>query len=479
MATQAEPDGTARPVPGIPARRLWAPEIDFGAIRTELGTPPDFSAEALAEAAAPPADHPRIDLTDVPFVTVDPPGSRDLDQALHLVPDGDGFLLRYAIADVAAFVRPGSALDRESTARGVTLYLPDGRIPLHPPVLSEGAASLLPGQVSPAVVWTIRTDADATPRDVRIERATVRSTAQLSYPEVEAGARPEALTALAAFGAVRAERVLARGGIELDVPEQDIERTDDGGWKLVLRAQAAAERHNAQVSLLTGECAAALMLDAGIGLLRTLPPAAPEDVERLRTIAPSLGVDWPADATPGRVVASVDPADPRGAAFLDLAAALLRGSGYTPFTDGAPEQAFHAGVGAPYAHVTAPLRRLADRYATEICLAIHAGTPVPEWVHAALPGLPAVMAAATRRANEFERAVVDLTEAVLLADRVGEQFDAAVVDVAGEGKSGTVALDDPPVWARCAGPGLRAGERLRVRLLDADPTTRRVRFARA
>lgn len=471
--------GPAQTVTGAPTRRLWATAIDFGAIRTELGTPPDFSPEALAEAAAAPAEFPRVDLTGVPFVTVDPPGSRDLDQALHLVPDGDGFLLRYAIADVAAFVRPGGALDRETAGRGVTLYLPDGRIPLHPAVLSEGAASLLPDQVRPAVVWTMRLAADATPLDVRVERATVRSRAQLSYPEVEAGARPEALTALDTFGKVRVERVLARGGIDLDVPEQEIEHAEDGGWRLVLRAQTPSERYNAQVSLLTGECAAALMLSAGVGLLRTLPPAGPEDVERLRAVAPSLGVAWPPGATPGRVVASVDAADPRGAAFLDVAATLLRGSGYTPFDGGPPEQPFHAGVGAPYAHVTAPLRRLADRFATEVCLAVFAGTPVPEWALDALPGLPAAMASATRRAGEFERAVVDLAEAVLLADRIGQEFDAAVVDVAGEGKSGTVALDDPPVWAKCSGPGLRAGERIRVRLIEADPATRRVRFAPA
>ncbi|TQS46235.1 RNB domain-containing ribonuclease [Cryptosporangium phraense] len=457
-------------------RPLRAQQIDFGAIRAELGTPPDFTPEALAEAAAPPAAHDRIDLTSVPFVTVDPPGSKDLDQALHLVRDGDGFLLRYAIADVAAFVRPGGALERETLARGVTLYLPDGRIPLHPTVLSEGAASLLPGETRPAVVWTVHLDADATPLDVRVERATVRSIAQLSYPEVDAGTCPEALSGLAAFGAVRGAKQIERGGIDLDVPEQEVERTEDGGWNLVLRAQTVAEKANAQVSLLTGECAATLMLGAGVGLLRTLPPAAPEDVDRLRAVAPGLGVDWPDGATPGQVVATLDPTDPRAAAFLDVAATLLRGAGYTAFTDGPPAQAFHAGVGAPYAHVTAPLRRLADRYATEVCLAVFTGAPVPPWVLAALPELPATMASATRRANEFDRAVVDLTEAVLLADRVGEEFDAAVVDVAGEGKGGTVALDDPPVRARCAGPGLHAGERLRVRLIEAEPTTRRVRF---
>lgn len=462
-----------------PLRRLRAPFIDFGAIRTELGVPPDFSAEALAEASTAPTLSDRVDMTALPFVTVDPPGSNDLDQALHLIPDGAGFLLRYAIADVAAVVTPGSALDAETRLRGVTIYLPDGKIPLHPPILSEGSASLLPGQVRPAVVWTIRTDADATPLDVEVRRAVVRSTAQLTYDEVNAGADAEAVSGLAAFGRVRAEKVLDRGGIDLNLGEQDVERTESGGWHLVLRSQTPAEKHNAQVSLLTGECAASLMLQAGVGLLRTVPPAAPDDVENVRRAAAGLGIDWPQGATPGRVVAGVDPADPRGAAFLDLAATLLRGSAYTPFTDGPPAQTLHAGVAAPYAHVTAPLRRLADRFTIEACLAAFAGTAPPPWVLDALPTLPDLMLGTTRKANQFERAAIDLTEAVILADRVGDEFDAAVVEADRDGRSGTVALDDPAVRARCAGPGLAAGERIRVRLTDADATTRRVRFKRA
>ena len=460
-----------------PVRRLRAPRIDFGAIRADLGEPPEFTPQSLAEAAEGPAEVKRVDMTDVPFVTVDPPGSKDLDQALHLIPDGDGFLLRYAIADVGSFVVPGSALDADTRQRGVTIYLPDGRIPLHPAVLSEGSASLLAGQTRPAVVWTIRTDADATPVDVEVRRALVRSTAQMSYPEVDAGARPEALTGLADFGRIRAAQVLARGGIDLDMPEQEVEQTPEGGWRLALRAPSPSERWNAQVSLLTGECAATLMLGAGVGLLRTVPPAKPVDVARVRRAAAGLGVDWPEGTPPGEVVASVDPADPRGAAFLDLAATLLRGAAYTAFTDGPPEQPLHAGVAAPYAHVTAPLRRLADRFAVELCLSAYAGIDPPPWVLETLLTLPDIMAATTRRANEFERAAVDLAEAVLLADRIGEEFDAAVVDAAADGESGSIALDDPAVRAKCAGPGLAAGRRARVRLTEADPATRTVRFA--
>src|SRR3954453_23914133 len=128
----------------------------FRAIRGEAGVPdrfaPDVAAEA--EAAAPRASATGRERVDVPFVTIDPPGSRALDQALHIERRGDGHRVRYAIADVAAFVADGGALDREAHARAVTVYAPDRNAPLHPRVLSEGAASLLPGQWRPVVLWT-------------------------------------------------------------------------------------------------------------------------------------------------------------------------------------------------------------------------------------------------------------------------------------------------------------------------------------
>lgn len=178
----------------------------------------------------------------------------------------------------------------------------------------------------------------------------------------------------------------------------------------------------------------------------------------------------------------------------------MRGAGYTAFDGEPPADPRHGAVGAAYAHVTAPLRRLADRYATEVCLALHAGTPVPEWARTALPKLPSVMAGTDRVASAATRAAVDLTEAVLLAHRVGESFEAAVLDVdrpptapvaadapvpapasRQSGRSarragGTVAVDEPPVRARCEGD-LPLGERVRVRLVTADPVARKVLFA--
>src|SRR4029077_6666838 len=142
---------------------------------------------AAARPSAPPAWRaPRPTPPPLPFVTIDPPGSLDLDQAFHAEPRAGGFRVHYAIADVAAFVEPGGALDRESFARGVPLYPPDGRAPMLPNPLGEGAASLLPDQDRPALLWTIDLDESGASVAARLERSTVRSRARLDYPGVQA-----------------------------------------------------------------------------------------------------------------------------------------------------------------------------------------------------------------------------------------------------------------------------------------------------
>jgi len=475
----------------VPIRRVITHQIDFSALRKELDLPTEFPADARAEAeqaAAATYSAGRVDRTELPFVTIDPPGSMDLDQAMCLEPrPGGGYRVHYAIADVAAFVRPDGPLKAETWRRGETVYLPDGRIPLHPTVLSEGAASLLPDQVRPAVVWSIDLDSSGATGDVRVERATVRSRARLDYPsvqrDVDGGGGAEPIALLPELGALLIERGLARGAINLPIPAQEVEPADGGGWRLVLVGPEPVENFNAQISLLTGMAAAQLMVTGRVGLLRTMPAPPPGAFDSLRAAAASLGIDWPDGASPGRVIGSVNPADPRGAAFLDQAGELMRGAGYTAFDGELPELTTQAAVAAPYAHVTAPLRRLADRYATEVCLALFAGVDIPDWVRAALPQLPGVMAGTDQRASAATRGAIDLTEAVLLADRVGEHFEAAVLDIepghGGKPPRAVVAIDEPAVRARCAGDSFTAGTRIGVVLTEADPTTRVVRFQKA
>ncbi|GAA3787964.1 RNB domain-containing ribonuclease [Streptomyces coacervatus] len=456
------------------------------ALRTELGVPESFPPEALsdAERAAKAPTLPPTDATDIPFLTIDPPTSTDLDQAMHLSRHGTGYRVRYAIADVAAFVVPGSALDTETHRRVTTLYFPDERIPLHPALLSEGAASLLPGQVRPAALWTIDLDADGRKAAVDVRRALVRSRAKLDYEGVQRQlddkTAEEPLALLKEVGEARERLEVERGGISLNVPEQEITERDHT-YELSYRAPLPAEGWNAQISLLTGMTAADLMLAGGTGILRTLPAAPDGAVGRLRRTAQALHIDWPHHVSYARLIRSLDPHRPHHAAFLQECTTLLRGAGYTVFEDARiPPITTHAAVAAPYAHCTAPLRRLADRYASEICLATAADETPPDWVLAALETLPHEMADGSRRAGTVERECVDIVEAALLAGRVGEVFDGCVVDVDEHQPTvGTVQLESPAIIGRIEGEHLPLGERLRVRLTQADPAAAKVRFAPA
>jgi exoribonuclease R len=452
----------------------------FARIREELGVPPEFPAPVLAEAAeaAKSPDLPSYDVTDLPFLTIDPPGSTDLDQAMHLERQGSGYRVRYAIADVAAFVRPGGAVDAEAHRRGETLYSPDTRTPLHPPVLSEGAASLLPDQVRPALLWTLDLDAEGRQTALDLRRALVRSRDRLDYAGVQdlvdAGRADERLQLLAEVGKLRMELEVERGGVSLPIPEQEV--VEDGAtFRLEYRVTRPVESWNEQISLMTGMAAAGLMLHGEIGVLRTLPPAPDGALDRLRRAARALKVEWPAGTSYAEVVHGLDPANPRHAALLEESTSLLRGAGYTAFDGNVPEHATHAAVAAAYAHATAPLRRLVDRYVGTVCLALCAGEPVPDWARAALPRLPEEMADADRRAHTLERECVALMEAAALHGREGEEFDAVAVELGDKGHGGTVALVDPAVRASCDGD-LPLGESVRVRLVEADVAKRSVRF---
>ena len=148
-------------------------------VQRDLSIDPDFppEVETTAQQAARSPRMPDLDRTDIPFVTIDPAESMDLDQALHVERDGDGYVVHYAIADVAAFVSPGDPVDEEANRRGETLYGADSKVPLHPKVLSEDAASLLPDQDRPALLWTLKVDAEGEGTDVDVVRARVRSRA--------------------------------------------------------------------------------------------------------------------------------------------------------------------------------------------------------------------------------------------------------------------------------------------------------------
>jgi exoribonuclease R len=349
----------------------------FERIREAQRVPPRFPAEVEAEAAAAAGDggasitRERVDHTAVGFVTLDPAGSRDLDQAFAIEHRaGGGWRVFYAIADVAAFVAAGGPMDAEARERGVTFYSPDLRTPLYPPALSEGIASLLPDGERPALVWVIDLDADGASLGGRLEPGVVRSRGAHDYVTVQAaldaGTADEPFVLLREVGLARQAQERARGGVTLDLPDQEVTRDDAGAYRLEYQTPLPVEGWNAQLSLLAGMEAARIMVSGGVGLLRTLPPPDPALVDGLRRAALALGQPVPASEGYPELVRAIDRSTAAGAALVHQAARALRGAGYLVLDHDIPPEHEQFAVAAPYAHVTAPLRRLADRFANEV-----------------------------------------------------------------------------------------------------------------
>ncbi|WP_350015878.1 RNB domain-containing ribonuclease [Rhodanobacter sp. IGA1.0] len=453
-------------------------------IRDDLKLPSAFppEVEAAASAAAANPRWPELDRSEIALVTIDPAGSMDLDQAMHVERTEGGYRVHYAIADVAAFVSAGDPIDLEAHRRGETLYGAETKIPLHPKVLSEDAASLLPDQLRPALLWTIELDRTGEGIAVDVRRAKVRSRARLDYEgvqrQIDAGKADPMWAVLREIGELRRQREVSRGGVSLPLPEQEVS-VEDGQWKLAFRGRLAVEDWNEQISLLTGMAAAYLMVQAKVGILRTLPPPDPHAIARLRITARALAIDWPDALDYPGFIRSLDPSSDVHVAMLTACTSVLRGAGYAAFDGTLPEQSMHSALAAQYAHATAPLRRLVDRYSGEICVALCAKQPVPAWVLAALPDLPATMQASGHRAGQYESAVLNLAEAVVLAPRVGEVFPGAIVEVARDDpRKGTVIVREPAIEAGVSGSAaLPLGADVRVSLVEADPVRRVTRFA--
>lgn len=447
---------------------------------------PDAVQQAAEEAARRRVDvgtEGRVDLTGVPFVTIDPPGSRDLDQALHLERAADGLRLRYAIADVGFFVDRGGVVEAEAWRRGVTFYAPDEKQSLYPPALSEDAASLLADETRPAIVFTLEVDSAGALRTTTTEPAVIRSRRQLTYTEVRdhvlGGGRlfagepwAEVLMLLKEFGELRKAVETARGGVSLPLVSQHVQRDAAArlGYVLEYEEPNAAEDWNEQVSLLAGHAAALLMLEAGVGMLRVQPPADAESVEVFRTAAAALGFSWPAEQSYAAFIHAAEAAHPESTTLFWQARRLMRGADYVVFQGEAPALALHSSLAMPYAHVTAPLRRLGDRYVLDLLVTLAAGGRPTEAEMATLGELPPLMDEAERRAGKLERRAVDIAEAWTLRERVGESFPAVVLGT--RDRWTDVQMGGHPVLASLRLPAdaapLAPGAAVRVRLDAVD-----------
>ena len=256
--------------PGI-AEVLARPGTARGALYGLMGEhhlKPTFPRAVIDEAEAlvanPGLDDPALeDWTGLPFVTIDNVGSRDLDQALVLERDGDGYRFCYALADASYYVRPGTELFREALARGSSYYFPGMSVPMLPRALSEGLVSLNEGKLRRALVFEARLDAKGAPREVRFVRALIRSRRKLTYDGVQAfhdagcagelADQPftESLRLMRELGELLMARADERNVIRFDRTSAHIELTEGGErFHPVLDRRNAVERWNEQLSLL-------------------------------------------------------------------------------------------------------------------------------------------------------------------------------------------------------------------------------------
>jgi len=444
----------------------------LAAIRTQYRLPAAFPSEVLAAAteAAKRVPSQHVDRTDRPFVTLDPASSTDLDQAFAVERAGSDLLLQYAIADVAWFVDDDGPIDREAWTRGESQYLPDGKVPLYPPILGEQAASLLPDGPRPAVIFAVRVRPDGSVRLDGAERAVIRSRAKLAYGNVSDNDLPADFTELATRIQAAEDR---RGASRVDPPEQEVSRVGDD-FHLTFRPRLQSEDRNAALSLATNLAVADALQAHQTGLFRVMAPPDERAIRRLRFTARAFGLAWPAEETLGQFQKNLHAADPRQAAFMLAVRRAGEGARYAPYQAGVVP--WHVAMAATYAHATAPLRRLADRYVVRAALAIANGQALPDVVAAAFPKLPPVMARADALGGQIERAVVDLAEAVMLKGSEGRIFAAIVTDV--DDRGARMQLRDDPVVARIEAHGVQPGDALTVRLVSTDPEHRLISFQR-
>lgn len=440
-------------------------------IRTEFQVPATFPPEVLAaaDAAAKRAPVEHADRTALPFVTLDPASSTDLDQAFVIERSGGDLLLRYAIADVAWFVQDGDPIDAEAWRRGTTRYLPDGKAGLYPPVLAEGAASLLPDGPRPAVIFAVRVAPDGGVHLDGAERAVIRSTAKLAYESARDADLPPDFVEFARRIEAAEDR---RGAARVDPPEQEVTGLGDGRYELHFRPPLLSESRNAALSLACNLAVAKTLQAHHTGLFRVMAEPDARAIQRLRHTAHALGLNWPRNATLEQFEKIAAPADARHAAFMLAIRRAGDGASYAPYREGVVP--WHAAMAATYAHATAPLRRLADRYVVRAALAIANGEAVPQAVTDAFPKLPEVMARADALSGRIDRAVIDLAEAAVLNGHVGETFAATVTDL--DERGARIQLADLPVVTRVDAGGAMPGDAIRVKLAAVDLAHRSAKF---
>ncbi len=478
--------------------------------------PAVFPAAALAEAAAarPLSDLAgRADLRDLALVTIDGSDARDFDDAVWAEPDADtenagGWRIVVAIADVAHYLPPGSALDREAARRGNSVYFPDRVVPMLPEALSNDLCSLRPGEDRPCLAAQLWIDAAGRKRRHRFERAIMRSVARLTYDAVQAAydgngdasfplPRQRLAALYGAFAALEQAR-RARGALMLDRTEYRVVLAPDTKPVAVVPRTRRDSHRLIEEFMILANVAAAEELEARqqACMYRVHDQPDPEKLAALRDFLDELGIHGLALAKGQAIrpalfnrVLERAAGRPEAEMINELVLRTQAQAAYSPSNIG------HFGLALPrYAHFTSPIRRYAD-------LLVHralTGSVVPARDAATAMGEIAEHISATeRRATAAERGAFDRYRASLLGGAIGTVFAARVTGVARFGlfvalpESGTDGLVPisslPPDYydhdagrhrlvGRRSGRVFALGDAATVRLVEADATGGRLVF---
>ena len=378
-----------------------------------------------------PDDGDRQSFTHLPFVTIDGDSTLDLDDALHVAPQGSGWIVHVAISDVSSMIKEGTALDLAAAARGTSLYLPGQVLPMLPVEISNGACSLIPGQDRRAVVLRLSLDEFCHVLDSEVTRAWIRSEERLTYNQVSnwlAGGEKrfgagveQSLSALASVFAVLQLNREQRGKLDFDEPEPVLKMREDGTWHLVWAGRTDAHKLVEEFMLLANQVVADVLVKRyGTSILRRQLPPLAEAWSELREWAAGEGVpDLPEN--PCMRALSALSRKP-GAEFQAVASqkirSVMRPASYAVHDKSLPSNGhFSLGIES-YTHFTSPIRRYADLLVHRLLLK-PAGYVLSPAEREQLANIAACCSARARAARMAERYCWDQLKLAELIATVG------------------------------------------------------------